>query len=99
MGSVRSDFTLTLLSDGRVLASGGSDATRMDYVPYSATEIFDPYTLSWSPGPDLAIPRTKHSATLLADGTVLVAGGIGPATGEQDVRAPTPTEIVSTSQP
>ena len=50
----------------------------------STTEIFDPSTNSWSPGPDLSEPRSDHSATLLPDGRVLLAGGVGirPENGE-----------------
>ena len=42
---------------------------------YSTTEIFDPATNSWSPGPELSEPRKHHSATLLPDGRVLLIGG------------------------
>lgn len=73
----RTGHTLTLLPDGRVLAAGGEDPTGDDYVVYSTTEIFDPATNSWSPGPDLSKPRGDHTATLMPDGRVLLIGGIG----------------------
>ena len=67
--------TLTLLPDGRVLAAGGVHPTNIHYGVYSTTEIFDPVTNSWSPGPELSEPRIHHSATLLPDGRVLLIGG------------------------
>ena len=70
--------SLTLLPDGRVLAAGGVHPVQIDSGIYSTTEIFDPATDSWSPGPELAEPRTNHSATLLPDGRVLLIGGIAP---------------------
>ncbi len=70
--------SLTLLPDGRVLAAGGVHPVQIDSSIYSTTEIFDPSTNSWSPGPELAEPRTNHSATLLPDGRVLLIGGIAP---------------------
>ena len=80
----RTGHTLTLLPDGKVLAAGGEDPTGDDYVVYSTTEIFDPATNSWSPGPDLSEPRGDHSATLMPDGRVLLIGGIG----QKDERYP-----------
>ena len=80
----RTGHTLTLLPDGRVLAAGGEDPTGSDYLVYSTTEIFDPTTNSWSPGPDLSEPRGDHTATLLPDGRVLLIGGIG----QKDERYP-----------
>ena len=77
MSVSRAGHTLTLLPDGRVLAAGGGASLGQGYVLHSATEIFDPVTNTWSPGPELSEPRSQHSATLLPDGSVLLAGGIG----------------------
>ena len=77
MARHRVKHTLTLLPDGRALAAGGEDPLGSEYVLYSTTEIFDPRTNSWSPGPDLSGRRSSHSATLLPDGRVLLVGGIG----------------------
>ncbi|WP_437938118.1 hypothetical protein [Sorangium sp. So ce341] len=38
-------------------------------------ELYDASTRSWSVGPDMLSGRGAHSATLLLDGSVLVAGG------------------------
>ena len=69
---------LTLLPDGRVLATGGVHPTNRHFGAYSTTEIFDPDSNSWSPGPELSEPRIHHSATLLPDGRVLLVGGFVP---------------------
>ena len=76
MSVQRMSHTLTLLPDGRVLAAGGEDPKGSDYFLYSSTEIFDPETNTWSAGPELSQPRANHSATLMPDGRVLLAGGI-----------------------
>lgn len=66
----------TRLGDGRVLVAGGS----MFEPPFGATarpgaDLYDPATKSWSATAPMAVGRNVHSATLLADGRVLVAGG------------------------
>ena len=78
---------LTLLPDGRVLASGGSGGRSSGvgiefYMP--RTEIYDPETNDWTWGPRMAVPRYHNTATALPDGRVLIAGGIAihPDTGE-----------------
>jgi len=65
-----------MLRDGRVLITGGTDERDMDGV-YNSTELFDPVSGTFTPGPAMARARYKHngSAVLLSDGTVLIAGG------------------------
>lgn len=71
----RSNFTLTLLNDGRVLATGGYYHWEI-IGGYSATktaEIYDPAQNTWTQLADtLAVERTDHLATLLTDGRVLL---------------------------
>jgi hypothetical protein len=65
----RAAHTATLLGDGKVLVAGGLGGPE-------STEIYDPASMSFSPGPTLLEPRAgSHTATLLADGRVLIAGG------------------------
>lgn len=64
--------SVTLLPDGRLLVAGGSDGTSS----VATAQLFDPTTGTWSPTGSMATPREDHSAVLLADGTVLIAGGI-----------------------
>ena len=84
MSARRGGHTLTLLPDGRVLAVGGAEPLGdEDYAAHATTEIFDPATNRWSPGPGLFQPRLNHSATLMPDGGVLIAGGISERNGEK----------------
>ena len=76
MTVARHKHAVALLPDGRVLVVGGSDAR--DYRGrYSSTEIFDPATGEFLPGPKLHSPRHKlrDAVVTLPSGAVLVAGG------------------------
>ena len=67
--------TATLLSDGRVLvASGGSQQTFL-YPELLSAELYDPATGNWTFTGSLNNARVLHTATLLLNGNVLVAGG------------------------
>jgi N-acetylneuraminic acid mutarotase len=64
----------TLLRDGRVLVTGGSTDADFGF-GVRDTYLYDALGNTWSRGHDLRVPRLSHSATLLPDGRVLVAGG------------------------
>lgn len=70
------DFAATTLPDGRVLLTGGRT---FDGVVTSNSFIarLDPFdgTVDVVPTDRLSVPRAGHQATLLCDGTVLIAGG------------------------
>lgn len=66
--------TVTLLPDGRVLIVGGASFGPSSVISPS-TVLFDPDGETFSPASDMTTPRASHTATLLADGRVLVAGG------------------------
>ncbi|MEX0630167.1 MAG: kelch repeat-containing protein [Chloroflexota bacterium] len=66
----RSDYTATLLRDGKVLVAGGYPS------PLASAELYDPSTGSWTATGRLVTARDLHTATLLPDGKVLVTGGI-----------------------
>ena len=76
MSHARMDHSATLLPDGRVLVAGGYilDSLSITHALRSA-ELYDPARGSWETVGDLHDARLDHSATLLGDGTVLVAGG------------------------
>ncbi len=78
MQLARREQTSTLLADGRVLITGGRGGTAFNSPATSTAEIYDPvagtFTATASP---MNFPRRLHTATTLADGTVLVVGGVG----------------------
>jgi N-acetylneuraminic acid mutarotase len=65
----------TMLADGRVLITGGAVLFSVYYSVYRITEVYDPATNTWTSLADMHMARVGHTATLLADGRVLVAGG------------------------
>ncbi|RKH35212.1 kelch repeat-containing protein, partial [Corallococcus llansteffanensis] len=89
MRETRAGHTATLLPDGRVLFAGGyrPDAKGARQAS-GTTEVFDPQTGTFSPGPDVG-PRAFHTASLLPDGKVLLAGGaeaLEPASVQRTAR-------------
>lgn len=75
MHDTRTGHTATTLRDGRVLVVGGaSDALFQSEARHSA-ELYDAATGRWAKAAATAAPRYLHTATLLADGRVLVIGG------------------------
>ena len=89
----RDTATATRLADGRVLVVGGF--TRPSDLPATAkgpvlvsvasAELYDPGTGTFSEAGSMTTARATHSATLLLDGRVLIAGGINmtPTTADE----------------
>jgi hypothetical protein len=71
--------TAVLLHDGRVLVLGG-------HWPGAggngSADLYDPTTNSFGPAGTMTSPRFGQSATVMADGRVLVAGGADDASAE-----------------
>ena len=81
MNVPRTGHATTKLADGRLLLTGGEDAT---FQVNSSAEIFDPATGKFSPTGSLIQGRHGHTATLLGDGTVLVVGGYSDTAGSNN---------------
>src|SRR5512140_2864614 len=69
MKAARSHHTATLLSDGRILITGGGAG-----VASATAEVYDPVAGTTTTVGPMAVARVRHTATLLADGRVLIAG-------------------------
>jgi len=95
MTTARSLHTATLLSNGKVLIAGGIQFSGPQGTTAHATaELYDPSTEMFSPTGKMTVARADHTATLLPDGRVLIAGSAGtaseiydPATGRFTVTA------------
>jgi WD40 repeat protein len=69
----REAHTATLLSNGEVLVAGGQ-GNGLPSQTLSSAELYDPRTSRWMVTTPMHDARYGHTATLLRDGTVLVAG-------------------------
>ncbi|CAF5023551.1 unnamed protein product, partial [Rotaria sp. Silwood1] len=74
----RVGHTASVLTNGKVLVSGGFGYDGYSYRGYlNSTEIYDPKTGTWTKTGNMTIGRRGHTASVLANGKVLVAGGLG----------------------
>ena len=79
MSSRRQWVSATVLPDGKVLATGGSEVENQLTNVNNSAEIWNPITGHWHVGRSGVKARLYHSsALLLPDATVLVAGGGAP---------------------
>jgi hypothetical protein len=96
----RSEHTATLLNTGQVLITGGYNYATAGIQNYLATaELYDPLTGRFTATGSMNAARAWHTATLLANGKVLIDGGgagdsepspelYDPATGMFSVTGP-----------
>jgi Tol biopolymer transport system component/N-acetylneuraminic acid mutarotase len=81
MVQARYEHTMTLLPGGLVMVAGGInvDANQVTYL--STVEVFDTEAGNWMEVAALNTPRAFHTATFLADGRLLVMGGLNADEG------------------
>jgi hypothetical protein len=84
MSSTRYEHTATLLDDGRILITGGFDASGL----LATCEIFDPATDTWSATGNMNVARGAHAAVKLTDGKVLVCNGVVNGGDETEIYDP-----------
>ncbi|MGZ3422618.1 MAG: Kelch repeat-containing protein [Polyangiales bacterium] len=86
--------SITLLTkgpnSGKYLIAGGYGAAGPGAV--STTDLYDPATNTFAPGPTMTAAHAQHAAVTLSDGRVLIASGNGPAFN-------TPTSVVEVFDP
>jgi len=73
----RKDHTASLTPDGRVLLTGGSYQQGSQLIFNRTTELYDPTSGAFiGSSPLLEQPKTRHRATTLVDGEILLTGGM-----------------------
>jgi N-acetylneuraminic acid mutarotase len=74
LNTARYDHTATLLPSGEVLVTGGLGVNG-NYTSLASAELYDPKKGRWTVTGSMSVGRTGFTATLLANGQVLVVGG------------------------
>ncbi|MGA8313751.1 MAG: kelch repeat-containing protein [Terriglobales bacterium] len=79
MSDSRDAHTATLLQSGKVLMAGGDPCLFEGFYyqdcPLSSAELYDPGAGTFASTANMKVTRVFHTATLLSNGKVLVAGG------------------------
>jgi hypothetical protein len=91
MTEPRSEHAVSNISNQRVLITGGYGVS-VPSLPVNTAEVFTLATRTFAVTDSMHIARAEHASATLADGRVLVMGGITPA----DVGAITTIEVAST---
>jgi WD40 repeat protein len=77
----RYGHTVNLLPGGLVLAVGGLEVVENNVKRFiGSVDVYDPKEDTWTPIASVKEPRAYHTATLLTDGRIFVAGGMSAET-------------------
>jgi N-acetylneuraminic acid mutarotase len=68
--------SVAVLKDGRILIAGGLLIRGRNSSPSAETQIYNPKTDTWAAAAPMPSTRTQGTAIRMADGSVLVIGGI-----------------------
>ncbi len=76
MSAARHSYGISMLTDGRVLLTGGSTkGNSLNGSGTTSTDLYDPETNRFSPAAPLRDGRALHAQVTLKDGRVVVIGG------------------------
>ena len=81
MAVPRQSFTATLLPNGEVLVAGGYSEVLIPEPITASAELYNPATGNFSSTGSMTTTRENHTATLLTNGKVLIAGGDNAGSG------------------
>ena len=81
MTTLRFGATVTLLASGNVLIAGGFGPGTSQLPRLNTAELYDPQSGTFTPTGSMLEGRVGHTATLLNDGKVLIAGGTDSSGG------------------
>jgi len=104
LNTPRFNATATLLNNGKVLVAGGSTCN-LPGCPTNAAEIYDPVANTFATATGgMIVSRFNHTATLLTNGQVVIAGGFSSCSSSCTSEASTElfdpvAGIFSSSQP
>ncbi len=86
-----------VLPNGKVLLAGGTDSAGT--TDFSSTEIYDPATNTWSPGPNMAASRRQANLTFIPKShKVLTYGGSTTSVTSSSAEVYTPVTDMQVSQ-
>ncbi len=78
MVTARAFGAVVRLQNGKVLVAGGENGNINAPTFLASAELYDPVTNTWASAGSMAASRYGFPSALLADGRVVIAGGIGP---------------------
>jgi Galactose oxidase, central domain len=84
LSTSRAFHTATRLGDGQVLVTGGATVRSWfrqttvftSVTPLASAELFNPSSVTFTNTSNMTTARSWHTATLLGNGSILVAGGV-----------------------
>jgi Tol biopolymer transport system component len=76
LDTARTGHTATLLKTGEVLVAGGETGRGPGATILASAALYDPRADTWKPAPPMGAPRSRYTANLLPNGTVLALGGV-----------------------